>query len=57
LLSISGLNNEGDTIAEAIFQGKEAIDKARLKGWLEESIRVQWNYKDIVKNKGRLEPL
>lgn len=43
--------------AEAIFQEKEGIDKARVKAWLEESIAVQWNYRDIVKNKGRLEPL
>lgn len=43
--------------AEAVFQKPDSMDKSKIEGWIGESINVQWNYKDIVKNKGKLELL
>ncbi len=33
------------------------IDIQDLKRWLDKSIKIQWDYKNIYKNKGRLERL
>lgn len=33
------------------------VDKAKLKKWLKKSVEIQWDYKNIVKRKGRLERL
>ena len=43
--------------AEVILKNTDSIDKAKIKEWITESNEVQWNYKDIIKNKGKLEPL
>lgn len=43
--------------AELVFKNADPIDKATIIEWITESNEVQWNYKDIIKNKGKLEPL
>lgn len=40
--------------AEAILADDADIDEGAIKGWIEESLAIQWNYKDIAKNKGVL---
>lgn len=35
----------------------EQIDKADLKRWLAKAREIQWDYKNVVKRKGRLERL
>jgi hypothetical protein len=53
-----GLKPEGKfKAAEARFTTAAEIDPARLKAWLAEARDVQWDYKNIVKRKGRLERL
>ena len=43
--------------AEARFTTVEQIDEEALRRWLEASKSIQWDYKNIVKRKGRLERL
>jgi hypothetical protein len=43
--------------AEARYTAAEQIDVASLKRWLKKSKSIQWDYKNIVKRKGRLERL
>ncbi len=43
--------------AEARFTSAAQISARDLKRWLEKSIEIQWDYKNIVKRKGRLERL
>lgn len=43
--------------AEARYTAADQIDKKALKRWLSESKKIQWDYKNIVKRKGRLERL
>lgn len=43
--------------AEARYTSPEQIDRACLRRWLEKSKSVQWDYKNIVKRKGKLERL
>ncbi|MFM7280933.1 MAG: DUF1801 domain-containing protein [Planctomycetia bacterium] len=53
-----GLEKEGSfKAAEARFTAKDEVDVDRLAHWLAESREVQWEYKNIVKRKGRLERL
>lgn len=53
-----GLAPEGSfKAAEARFTDAKEIDEKLLKRWLAESRDVQWDYKNIVKRKGRLERL
>lgn len=53
-----GLAPEGKfKAAEARYTSAAEIDAARLKAWLAEARDVQWDYKNIVKRKGRLERL
>jgi hypothetical protein len=40
--------------AEARYTAAEQIDVASLKRWLRKSKSIQWDYKNIVKRKGRL---
>lgn len=56
--------DEPDLLPEGSFKAAEArytdgsqIDTVSLKCWLEKSINIQWNYKNIVKRKGKLERL
>ena len=53
-----GLKPEGKfQAAEARFIEAHQIDTGRVRTWLEEARRVQWDYKNITRRKGRLERL
>lgn len=43
--------------AEARFVTVDQIDVVALRAWLAESRDIQWDYKNIVRRKGRLERL
>ena len=50
-----GLTPEGSfKAAEARFTAADQINAADLKRWLAKSARIQWDYKNIVKRKGKL---
>jgi hypothetical protein len=54
----AGLAQEGSfKAAEALYTAPEQIDTKSLRRWLEKSRSIQWDYKNIVKRKGRLERL
>lgn len=50
------LNVEGGKFQDAsvFFNDKTEIDEVDLKRWLEKSIEIEWDYKNIVKRKGEL---
>jgi len=51
----SGLKPEGSfKAAEARYTESAQIDKAALSRWLESSRHIQWDYKNIVKRRGKL---
>ena len=51
-----GLANEGTfKAAEIRYHAPNQIDETHLQKWLEESRRIQWDYKNIMKRKGYLE--
>lgn len=51
-----GLQAEGSfKAAEARFQSVDQLDVEALRKWLAESRTVQWDYKNIVRRKGKLE--
>ena len=53
-----GLKPEGTfRAAEARFTARSQIDADLLWRWLEEARTVQWDYRNIVRRKGRLERL
>jgi hypothetical protein len=53
-----GLKNEGKfKAAEARYTSFEEVDVKALKRWLKKSIKIQWDYKNIVKRRGVLERL
>lgn len=53
-----GLAPEGKfKAAEARFTTVDQIDADRLSRWLDEAACVQWDYRNIVRRKGRLERL
>lgn len=53
-----GLKKEGKfKAAEARYTSVDEIDTKLLNKWLVESREIQWDYKNIVKRKGRLERL
>lgn len=53
-----GLKNEGSfKAAEARYTSAKEINTKDLKRWLKKSIKIQWDYKNIVKRKGVLERL
>lgn len=53
-----GLKAEGSfKAAEARYTAVDQIEAADLQRWLAKSIETQWDYKNIVKRKGRLERL
>ncbi len=43
--------------AEARYSAVEEVEPKALLRWLEKAIAIQWDYKNIVKNKGVLERL
>ena len=52
------LQNEGSfKAAEARYTNADQIDLSDLRRWLEKARDIQWDYKNIVKRKGRLERL
>ena len=54
----SGLKPTGTfKAAEARFTDPGQIDHAALAAWCAEARVVQWDYKNIVKHKGRLDRL
>lgn len=51
-----GLNKEGKfKAAEARYTSVEQVDTKLLGHWLSESRDIQWDYKNIVRRKGKLE--
>lgn len=53
-----GLTPEGSfKAAEARFTDASDISTTALKRWLKKSAAIQWDYKNIVKRKGKLERL
>jgi Domain of unknown function (DU1801) len=53
-----GLKNEGSfKAAEARFTAVEQVDVLALARWLSKARDIQWDYKNIVKRKGKLERL
>lgn len=53
-----GLVPEGSfKAAEARYRSVAEIDRAALEQWLAEARKVQWDYRNIVRNKGRLDRL
>ena len=54
----AGLKPEGKfKAAEARYAAASEIDNTRLRRWLDQARSIQWDYKNIVKRKGVLEPL
>lgn len=54
----AGLQPEGSfKAAEARYTAKDQINTKDLARWLEKSKKIQWDYKNIVKRKGRLDRL
>ncbi|HYK44488.1 MAG TPA: DUF1801 domain-containing protein [Parafilimonas sp.] len=52
------LQNEGTfKAAEIRYTSASQINKDDLKRWLAKSRQIQWDYKNIVKRKGKLERL
>jgi hypothetical protein len=43
--------------ASIFYHSEEEINTGDLKRWLEKSEQIQWDYKNIVKRKGKLERL
>jgi uncharacterized protein YdhG (YjbR/CyaY superfamily) len=53
------LNIRGEKFKDAsiFYNSIEEINATDLKRWIEKSEKVQWDYKNIVKRKGKLERL
>ena len=50
-----GLHKEGTfKAAEARYTTKAEVDAGLLERWLEEARDVQWDYKNLIKRKGKL---
>jgi len=43
--------------ASIFYYSQEELDSEELKRWLKKSEEIQWDYKNIVKRKGKLEKL
>jgi hypothetical protein len=53
-----GLNKEGSfKAAEVRYTAVDQVDTEKLGRWLAEARDVQWDYKNLVRRKGRLERL
>ena len=52
----TGLNVIGKKFKDAsvFYNEVDAINTRDLKRWLKKSIAIQWDYKNIVKRKGKL---
>ncbi len=55
----AGLNVVGKRFQDAsiFYQDVSEVKKADLRRWLQKSRKIQWDYKNIAKRKGRLERL
>ena len=52
---VKGLKPEGSfKAAESRFTHVDQVHSTTLKKWLTESKKIQWDYKNIVKRKGKL---
>jgi len=52
------LENEGSfKAAEARYTSSEQINTKELKRWLKKAQTIQWDYKNLIKRKGKLERL
>jgi len=53
-----GLKKEGTfKAAEARYTAADQVDTEKLGRWLAEAWEVQWDYKNLIRRKGRLERL
>ena len=53
-----GLSPEGTfKAAEARYTTVKEVNKTKLKRWLSQSKKIQWDYKNLIKRKGKLERL
>jgi hypothetical protein len=53
-----GLKKEGSfKAAEARYTAADQVNRQNLKRWLAKAREIQWDYKNIVRRKGRLERL
>ena len=53
-----GLNNEGSfKAADVRYTSVDQVNPADLKRWLAKAREIQWDYKNIVRRKGRLQRL
>jgi hypothetical protein len=53
-----GLKKEGSfKAAEVRYTAADQVNRQNLKRWLAQARAVQWDYKNIVRRKGRLERL
>jgi hypothetical protein len=53
-----GLNKEGTfKAAEARYTSVDEVSIKDLKRWLTKSKKIQWDYKNLIKRKGKLERL
>ena len=53
-----GLQKEGTfKAAEARYTSLEQVNTKDLKRWLKKSKEIQWDYKNLIKRKGKLERL
>ena len=50
-----GLNKEGTfKAAEARYTVLDEVDTGKIKRWLAEAREVQWDYKNLIRRKGKL---
>ncbi len=40
--------------ASIFYQSADQINTDDIKRWCEKAVKIQWNYRDLVKNKGEL---
>jgi uncharacterized protein YdhG (YjbR/CyaY superfamily) len=55
----TGLNVVGKKFKDAsvFFNAPADVDTSDLQRWLRKAVEIQWDYKNLVKRKGRLERL
>jgi hypothetical protein len=53
-----GLKKEGSfKAAEVRYTAADQVDSAKLRLWLTEAREIQWDYKNLIRRKGRLQRL
>jgi len=53
-----GLKKEGSfKAAEARYTAADQVDTEKLKRWLANAREIQWDYRNLIRRKGRLERL